>query len=420
MKFGYLETDYGFATSGMSGYNVGDPIQSFAVQYLYDMMGIKHEDRISVKFCDLNKYDGEYVLLPICGLGIGLKFAKLPLSEKIIPVFISSHFSKTNYSAEEIEYLKKYQPIGCRDEFSLNNLRKYGLDCFLTGCITAIFPKRTELPKEGKVYLIDTPATLEEYLPESIKQKARRGTHLLPLSGTVMEGKEVVDLRERSRKILNEYRDNASLVISSRMHALVPCMAMGIPVIATFENISYRFSWLDKFLKLHTKEDFDKINWNPVPIEYDDIKDKLVNMFSQQILRVYEKYKNLAEISLFYEKREKAKYGNRYSDLLKTIPKGREERFDYIIWGCGLIGNIVNELMKELFPNATLKAAVDRFYKGEKWNNVTIIRPDKLGEFDNCYIVLSTFSGKADGYERMTELGKIENKDFIYVATQNG
>ena len=30
-------------------------------------------------------------------------------------------------------------------------------------------------------------------------------------------------------------------MISGGMHALVPCMAMGIPVIAAFDNLSYRF-----------------------------------------------------------------------------------------------------------------------------------------------------------------------------------
>ena len=43
------------------------------------------------RLCEINTYDGEYTLLPMAGVALGVQFATLPLSPENHTVFISAH-----------------------------------------------------------------------------------------------------------------------------------------------------------------------------------------------------------------------------------------------------------------------------------------------------------------------------------------
>lgn len=418
MKYGIIVQNYGKKAIQMSGYNLGDGIQSYAVLELYKEMGILEDQICEIQLCDINSYNGEYVILPMISMAIGISFAELPLSPKIIPVFISSHFAITELSQRQIDYLKTYAPIGCRDEYSLNTMRKYGIPAYLTGCITAIFPKEAPNNSE-KIYCIDIPNQLKNFIPEDYRDNVVFDTHLINIPTRPMTYNDAVNLDRIAIQRLETYKNDASIVVSSRMHALVPCMAMGIPVIAVFENISYRFSWLDKFIPFYTPDNFDTIDWNPTRIDYENIKITIKNVFENQIRMAYEKYASIYTISDFYENRIKATYGNHYRRLLSQIGKDRSESFQYIIWGCGLIGNNVYDEMLRLYPNAKLKLAIDEYKIGE-WHNVCIKPSSELINYPDCFIIIATYSGKEHGYEMMKKLKKTEEKDFIYVGTTSG
>lgn len=421
MKYGVIVQNYGEKALQMSGYNLGDGIQTFAVRKLYKDMKIPDELIQEISLDKLSTYDGdEYIIIPMLSMALGIGFAEFPLPDKIIPVFISTHIAITELTPSQIEYLKAYAPIGCRDEYSLKTMRRYGIPAYISGCITMIFDKipDTVNKKDKKIFFIDTPKELEAYIPEEMKKDIIYSSHLLPIPKHPMTLDEAEKLYYLAVEQLKEYKEKASLVVSSRLHALVPCMAMGIPVIGVFENISYRFSWLDKLLKLYTVKDFKNINWNPEPLECEELKCRLKQLFSSQLSATYEKYHKYYVISEFWENRSRAMYGNHYAELLLKINKTKEEPFSYIIWGCGLIGNTVYETMNKLYPNANLKFAVDE-YKSGTWHNTPVYHSEALKE-ENDLIILATYSGKHFCYETMRRLGKIEGKDFIYVATVNG
>jgi len=418
LKYGYIVHKYGEKGGNYSGFNIGDPMQTFALLYLYDIIGIPDSDRVPINLCDLNSYDGEKVVLPMLGVAIGIQFAILPLSSKIIPCFVSSTIAKNELSGVEVEYLKKYQPIGCRDEFTLNLVSKYGIKGYLTGCITAIL-KKEKRKTNDKVMLVDIPEELEKYIPNEIKEKAERHSHLLPISKS-MNDSDAEDLIRQSKAKLCYYRDNASLVISSRLHALVPSMAMGIPVIGVFENISWRFSWLDKFIHLYSFSEFDKIDWHPKAIDYEIIKLELIDLFKNVILNTDLKFQYLSKINDFYKNRIRTNYGNYYTEKIKYLHKFKHDGFKYIIWGCGYAGDFIYDIMKKEFPASKLFLAVDSFYTKEKWHNVKVIRPKSLDDYKDIYIICATFNGKSDFMAKMIELDKKENLDFLYCATKNG
>lgn len=417
MKYGLLIQNYGKKACSMSGYNLGDGIQSFIVRKIYEYMGISKDEIQEIQLHELPNYRGDYVLLPMISMAVGIEFAELPLSPNIIPVFISTHFAISELTSIQVNYLKSYEPIGCRDEYSLNTMRKYGIQAYLSGCITTILDKTEKTASNNKVYFIDIPEKLKDYIPEELKENAVYDTHLIEIPNREMTVDEAEKYYNLSIERIKEYSKNACLMVSSRLHALVPCIAMGIPVIGVFDNISYRFSWLDKFIHLYAPEEFDSIDWNPQTIDLEEHKGILCDMFASQIKQAYEKHKKIYDVSYYYENRKKAEYCNRYVNLLKQIPYGSEDCFDYTIWGCGLIGNCVYEIMCKLYPNAKLSYAIDG-YKTGKWHDVDIIKPEQAS--DSAFIILATYSGKNEGYALFEKRHLKEGKDFIYVATTNG
>lgn len=419
MKYGIIDYNYGDRAAVYPGYNIGDVIQRIALEKLYQNMQIPDEEILHLSLCDIKNYCGEYVLLPVCGLAVGIGFSPIPLSSKIVPVFISTHIAKTELSIEEVAYLKEYEPIGCRDEMTLETMRRYHIQAYLSGCITTIFARREKEPEEETILLIDVPESLESYLPEKIRCCAKRISHLLPIPSKTMTPQEVDMFYHKSVERLNYYCTKATLVISSRLHALVPCIAMGIPVIGVFENISHRFAWLDKFINLYSPEHFGEIDWDPVPVEYEHTKQILVQLFSEQIKAAHKKYALMYTVSNFYENRKRSEYGNHYIESIRKMHMYMPEEFSYLIWGCGLIGETVWNVMRQEFPKAKLFAAIDNFVEG-RWHGVPIIKPTELEKYSKSFIILATYSGKEECKTRMTSLGRVENRDFIYVATQNG
>lgn len=71
MKFGRLIYRYTGCTYVEKGaiFNIGDNIQTFAVDNFYRKMGIPSEDIVDINFADMKYYDGEEVILPMTGYG---------------------------------------------------------------------------------------------------------------------------------------------------------------------------------------------------------------------------------------------------------------------------------------------------------------------------------------------------------------
>lgn len=418
MKYGVILHNYGLSASKAAGFNIGDPVQSIILEKIYDEMGIPEDEINRIDLCEINTYDGEYTLLPMAGVALGVQFATLPLSPKIIPVFISAHFVISELSDVQVRYLQMYAPIGCRDEYSLNVMRRYNIPAYLSGCITTLFPQREANVTVKKIYAIDIPESLKAYIPAEWQDQMVYDTHLLPIENSPMSRRDAEAFLNETKDRLDLYKNTAKLMISSRMHALVPCMAMGIPVIAAFDNLSYRFSWLDRYIPLYTEDNFAQIDWNPDEVNLDNAKINIKELVISTIRTAKEKYDLPYKVSQFYETRKKSLYGNRYRNIISKAHL-EDKKFEYVIWGCGLIGNSVYEIMQEKYPQATLKVAVDQYMKGT-WHEVPIITPDHLVEYPECFIILSTYSGKEQGEALMKSLGKKEFEEYVSVGTING
>lgn len=421
MKYGLVSySNRPMRPNGINRVNLGDPIQSYAMQYIYEQMGIHKSELIQVSRYEAGDYDGEYVILPFNCFNrifnqLGHPYRTLPLSSKIIPVFISFHLHSRVINEDIIENLKLFQPIGCRDEETMINLREHGILAYLSGCVTSLLPRRTNKPKHPKTFFIDVPESLMSYVPKHLLENAEFVTHhaILPRTSEtdVMSDEECNTFYEMSMQQYETYKNEATLIVTSRLHAASPCMAMGIPVILVSESFDGRFSWLDKFLPLYTPELFGTIDWNPAPIDYENEKISITKMYMEQIANTYNKYNSVFTVSSFFENREKSRYNNEILNALKALPISNQLTIRYAVWGLTTQALKIVNVIKDNFPSWELTAAIDTTCNGD-FEGVPVYLPSDIESLPQDVII---FIVPASAHKTGGELLKKQNRNYVVV-----
>lgn len=422
MKYGVIFHYYGEASKQFLGFNLGDPIQSLAVINLYKKMGISDNDILFIDIADLHNYNGEYVLLPICGIALGAFLSvTVPFSSKIIPLFISCNIGTSSFSEPQIQYLRNYAPIGCRDEYTLHILQELQIPCYLSGCLTMTFSHRAVADSQDTIYLVDSPPQLESIIQKQSYKNCKiiSSSHFFPFKNIPMNREDAEWYLKKAKNVLYEYCNHASLVITSRLHAAVPCIAMGIPVILATENCSQRFSWIDKILPIYTPERFDEINWYPDPVNCEEIKNILIKNFSFCLQSIYHKYELPYTVSDYFENRCRVQYGSLYYNKISMLKDFLSDDFEFILWGCGVTGESAYQIITELFPKAKMKYAIDQ-YKTGTFHEIQIQKPDILKPEMQEYIFLTSYNGKEDMIRKMDFLEKEDIKNYIHLGSTCG
>lgn len=419
MKYGIIEFTPIKSRTDVKFINIGDQIQSDAVKYIYGKMGISEEDIIHININDINNYDGEYIVLPInINLSANWIINIFPLPPKVIPVFLGlSFFAAENLSAELVNYFKNFAPVGCRDEATLNLMRKNGIPAYLLGCITLLLPKRKHQPEKGKIFLVDVPEKLKDFIPSSILE-ADNSVSLSHIYNCYQET-DNTKLSMLGYNYLETYKKEAELVITSRVHCVAPCLALGIPVIATVENCSPRFGGIDKFIKIYSEDSYASIDWNPDSLDYEEEKELMLLNVINMIKSTYAKYSMICDVSYMFENRNKSIYGDLYKRRLKSLPKVRQQNLKFAIWGTGQIGMNAYEIIKNEYPESELVLAIDSFCEGTFFGQV-IQRPEVLLKSLDLYVFIATYSGEKQVKEYLEEQGKREYVDYLSFATKTG
>ncbi len=251
MKYGLLTYD-----ENRRFFNVGDNIQSLAAkQFLPQVDTFLNRER-------LGEYQGEQIQLIMNGWFTHNIHNWVP-SENIDPIFVSFHMNNTAapfmLSEKGIAYLKKHEPIGCRDQFTADTLKSKGIDAHFTGCLTLTLDsyKVDDSQRGDDIYIVDplysyprpekifynTKLTIKNILNGSAFQLGKKNKHLNNfISKDVLDVAEFINQEppsnqfsdeqkfEMAEALLNKYA-RAKLVITSRIHCALPCLALGTPVI---------------------------------------------------------------------------------------------------------------------------------------------------------------------------------------------
>ena len=286
MKYGVLVFSYSdlgifsqhLQKRGHISINLGDNIQTLAVRRLYRQLGIGEDSIVPVDRDALSSYDGEPLALIMNACFFERSF---PVPEQIVPVFVGFQ-CKEPIIAGNLDYFRKHQPIGCRDRDTAALFARYGIEAFVSGCLTLTLRQRKAGRRRTKVLVVygsgagALPTEVLRYLPEEMFThleflSQRQIVHAHPLSAADMQAAE-----DYASYLLGYYKRNAALVITPLHHATTPCIAAGIPVVLCRTADDPRFSYLRELLPLYLPADFHRIDWNPPPVDIGSRRDRLV------------------------------------------------------------------------------------------------------------------------------------------------
>lgn len=308
-------------------FNVGDHIQSLAAkQYLPRVDTLVERDSLSL----LDLHEETAVIM---NGWFTHNAENWPPTSKLKPLFVSFHLNsvhapKVLSKEENVEYLKKHSPIGCRDTGTVRLLKEKGIEAYYSSCLTTTLDlDYYSEKKNGEILIVDVlyKDDLIQDFKESPKKilssiKNRRilslfqrekaiksiiPKHILKQAKYVTHSYFNKDYNESDRftlaeGLLNRYA-RAKLVITSRIHCALPCLALGTPVIFITGGNLFRESELARLqgviehlnvistqpIKLDEKIsgrinllDYKEIDWTNVqnPTGYKEYADKLKQM----------------------------------------------------------------------------------------------------------------------------------------------
>lgn len=262
--------------STMPKINIGDYIQAVASRQFFDSIDLFLERE------RLNQYKEDPARLIMNGWFMH-EPQNWPPAPAIQPLFVSFHINSISYdlllSNQSIDYLKQHEPIGCRDINTMELLQSKGVDAYFSACLTLTLGYKYKNEQKSKqCYFVDPymPASrvnlswiakmcwlsLKKYktikhLAKSYAQSERNAlkrrlkaanfySFYSPFVSDeifchaefvnhLIHDREFSDKPEREKvdyaeTLVKKYAE-AALVITSRIHCALPCLALETPVI---------------------------------------------------------------------------------------------------------------------------------------------------------------------------------------------
>lgn len=263
----YAAYHFDYPYNNRDYFNIGDYIQSLAaIRYLPRLDLTIDRDSIATF-----RSDNKDIVKLIGNSWYCLKEKSHMLHNNIDFLPVSVHVNNPSENIQKVlASWAKFGPIGCRDIQTKELINYLGYDAYFSSCLTTTLTREfvldnSSLKSERKgILLVD----IDECLPRlkywplakffySRKQaheyhrclnelklllrkydgeKIERLTHTFPKTLSHAERFEI------AKNLLRKYA-NASLVITSRIHCALPCLALGTPVVLMtkkFDELRYR------------------------------------------------------------------------------------------------------------------------------------------------------------------------------------
>lgn len=276
-----LKKDIKFGLYCYDTKNIGDEIQSIAAErFLPRIDYYINRDNISSSIHD--KTDNIKLIANGWYLEPSINDNKShwpPNSINLSPLFISMHINpKKSYElfkkTSSINYLKKFAPIGARDISTQKFLQSLNIPSYFSGCMTLTLLPSPHVTKSDYILAVG----VSDKIIESIKKRTKRPViQIDTLHAGILSTQERFAL---ARYYLTLYQ-SAHCVVTTRLHTMLPSLALNTPVIAITINDTDRFGGLIELVNSYSESAFIKSDINldhppSNPRTYISIRDNLV------------------------------------------------------------------------------------------------------------------------------------------------
>ncbi len=191
--------------------NIGDDIQRLALERLLPQVDLRI-DRDDMRQAERLSSDTRMI---VCGWHARTAHRRWPIRTDAEVLYIGFHANDSDTIPVDAKY-----PIGCRDLWTYDLCRKKNVHAWLSWCVTLTL-NLTKDEEGGDILFVDLPTEAESTIPEPIVRAAKHITHVIP---------SVFDRTAEAEKKLISYM-KAKLVVTSRLHAMLPCLTLGVPVV---------------------------------------------------------------------------------------------------------------------------------------------------------------------------------------------
>lgn len=280
-----------------SVFNLGDDIQTLAVERL-----LPHVDgHVSREALDRVSEPAIVAMN-----GFFMQSDHWPPSPAVTPLFFAFHVAPGKrdviLSPRGVEYLKQHGPIGCRDEGTVALLAERGIEAYYSRCVTLTFERRSAAPKNGKVFMVaGSSMDFTSIIPRSLRREAvyvNQAKLRLPCLSPALR-------RQMAAELLAAYRDHARLVITTKIHCAMPCIAMGIPVVFLYDaakRADYRVRLIEELVGIQYVSDSPlsgrwlnplrqgRIDWSPAAPDIEPLKADIRAGFARALARAQARF----------------------------------------------------------------------------------------------------------------------------------
>lgn len=210
--------------------NIGDEIQSIAASRFLPSID-EYISRENIKF--FKPKHSQKLTKVIMNAWWMWKPKNFPPSKFIIPLLISMHIQtkirKNFLTRQTKEYLIKNGPVGCRDMNTYNFLIENNIPAYFSGCLTLTLTRNPKIKRENYILCIDVPSEIVEIIKKRTTKKVYDLTALLSPYYLPKQRLKVAKLYLR---ILH----SAHCVVTTRLHATLPSLALETPVLRIVPN----------------------------------------------------------------------------------------------------------------------------------------------------------------------------------------
>lgn len=358
-----MKNDLGILTFGRKMGNIGDEVQLVGFLNALKRAGVDYSDFIDVDGYDINSYEKDIAYILFGYLNYNYPLDIFPVSKKEHPVCISAHLTDEKRIRDLKELGDELTLFGCRDYATYNfvKLRFPHLPVFVSGCFSLVQGRREKEPENGVPYFVDVPKELMDYIPPALRSNAKYATHNNFYFG--QDNKEANKKSfEYASKWLMELKEKASIVVTSRFHCALPCVAMGIPVVVArnYTDDTDRYTGYERFFHVYMPDEYDRIDWNPGTFDIEWVKDRI----SEETGKIIP----LLEDGSIFDKDVAAAYAKEWEDINAFfVPK---EYCPYYVGDCV---SYISYDQKLFFFEKRPQAGMISYITGKKPEETTLI-----------------------------------------------